>query len=78
MLKIIFYLYKAKSNKKFFFRNGFKDYRGDQVYSWLWEKSAINFEQMTNLPKSIRSILEDSFVINHVQINTIQKLDINR
>ena len=28
---------------------------------------------MTNLPKSIRSILEDSFVINHVQINTIQK-----
>ena len=59
--------------KNFFVENGLKEYRGDQVYSWLWEKSAINFEQMTNLPKSIRSILEDSFVINHVQINTIQK-----
>jgi 23S rRNA (adenine2503-C2)-methyltransferase len=59
--------------KNFFLENGLKEYRGDQVYSWLWEKSAINFEQMTNLPKSIRSILEDSFVINHVQINTIQK-----
>ena len=59
--------------KKFFLENDLKEYRGDQVYSWLWEKSAINFEQMTNLPKSIRSILEDSFVINHVQINTIQK-----
>ena len=59
--------------KIFFLENGLKEYRGDQVYSWLWEKSAINFEQMTNLSKSIRSILEDSFVINHVQINTIQK-----
>jgi len=58
--------------KNFFLENGLKEYRGDQVYSWLWEKSAINFEQMTNLPKSIRFILEDSFVINHVQINTIQ------
>ena len=59
--------------KKFFLENGFKDYRGDQVYSWLWEKSAINFQQMTNLPKSIRSILEDSFVINHIKLHTIQK-----
>ena len=59
--------------KKFFLENGLKEYRGDQVYSWLWEKSAINFEQMTNLPKSIRSILEDSFVINHIKLHTIQK-----
>ena len=59
--------------KKFFLENSFNEYRGDQVYSWLWEKSAINFQQMTNLPKSIRSILEDSFVINHIKLHTIQK-----
>ena len=59
--------------KIFFLENGLKEYRGDQVYSWLWEKSAINFEQMTNLSKSIRSILEDSFVINHIKLHTIQK-----
>ena len=59
--------------KKFFLENGFKDYRGDQVYSWLWEKSAINFQQMTNLPKSIRSILEESFIVNHIRVHTIQK-----
>ena len=59
--------------KKFFSENGFKDYRGDQVYSWLWEKSAINFQQMTNLPKSIRSILEESFIVNHIRVHTIQK-----
>lgn len=59
--------------KKFFLENGFKDYRGDQVYSWLWEKSAINFQQMTNLPKSIRSILEESFIVNHIRVHTVQK-----
>ena len=59
--------------KIFFLENSFNEYRGDQVYSWLWEKSAINFQQMTNLPKSIRSILEDSFVINHIKLHTIQK-----
>ena len=59
--------------KKFFLENGFKEYRGDQVYSWLWEKSAINFQQMTNLPKSIRSILEESFIVNHIRVHTIQK-----
>ena len=59
--------------KRFFLENAFKEYRGDQVYSWLWEKSAINFQQMTNLPKSIRSILEESFIVNHIKLHTIQK-----
>ena len=59
--------------KIFFVKNGLKEYRGDQLYSWLWEKSALNFDQMTNLPKSIRNILEENFVINHIQVNTIQK-----
>ena len=59
--------------KNFFVENGIKDYRGDQVYSWLWEKSALDFEQMTNLPKSIRTLLEENFVINHIEVETIQK-----
>ena len=59
--------------KSFFLENGYKEYRGDQVYSWLWEKSAINFQQMTNLPKSIRAILEDSFIVNHIMLHKTQK-----
>ena len=54
--------------KRFFLENGFKEYRGAQVYSWLSEKSAINFQQMTNLPKLIRSILEESFIVNHIKL----------
>ncbi len=59
--------------KNFFLENGHQEYRADQVYSWLWEKSALNFEQMTNLSKSIRSILNKNFVINHIKVDTIQK-----
>jgi len=59
--------------KNFFLENGHKEYRGDQVYSWLWEKSAFTFKQMTNLSKSIRSILEENFVINHIKVDAIQK-----
>ena len=59
--------------KDFFVENGLKEYRGDQLYSWLWEKSALNFDEMTNLPKSIRSILEENFVINHIEVDVIQK-----
>ena len=59
--------------KDFFVENGLKEYRGDQLYSWLWEKSALNFDEMTNLPKSTRSILEENFVINHIEVDTIQK-----
>jgi len=59
--------------KIFFVKNNLEEYRGDQLYSWLWEKSALSFDQMTNLPKSVRSILEENFVINHIEVNTIQK-----
>lgn len=59
--------------KNFFLENGHQEYRADQVYSWLWEKSALNFEQMTNLSKSIRAILKENFVINHIKVETIQK-----
>jgi len=59
--------------KKFFSDNGYQEYRGDQVYSWLWEKSALNFEQMTNLSKSVRSVLKENFVINHIELYKIQK-----
>tara|TARA_B100001996_G_scaffold328769_1_gene276146 strand:- start:115 stop:1152 length:1038 start_codon:yes stop_codon:yes gene_type:complete len=59
--------------KKFFLDNGYQEYRGDQVYSWLWEKSALNFEQMTNLSKSVRSVLKENFVINHIELYKIQK-----
>ncbi len=52
----------------FFVSNQDKAFRGHQVYEWLWNKGAHDFESMTNLSKETRILLENHFVINHTSI----------
>lgn len=40
---------------------GQKPYRARQVYQWLHEKLATDFEEMTNLPKDLREKLKEQF-----------------
>ncbi len=50
-----------------------KSFRGNQVYEWLWKKGAHTFDEMTNLSKDTRNMLEASFVINHIEVDTMQQ-----
>lgn len=59
--------------REFFVSQGDKAFRGNQVYEWLWHKGAHSFEDMTNLAKSCRAMLENSFVINHIKVDTMQR-----
>ncbi len=59
--------------RSFFVDNGDKAFRGNQVYEWLWSKGAHSFEDMTNLAKPTRQMLEDHFVINHIKVDQMQK-----
>ncbi len=59
--------------RDFFESIGDKAFRGNQVYEWLWSKSAHTFEAMTNLSKETRSHLEDNFVINHIAVDNVQR-----
>ena len=59
--------------RDFFVENGDKAFRGNQVYEWLWSKGAHSFEDMTNVAKATRSMLENNFVINHIKVDTMQK-----
>ena len=47
-------------------------FRAKQVYDWLWAKSAVNFDQMSNLSKNLRDYLNTNFAINAVQISELQ------
>jgi len=47
-------------------------FRAKQVYDWLWAKSMVNFDQMSNLSKKLREYLQNNFVINAVQIHELQ------
>ena len=59
--------------RDFFVANGDKAFRGNQVYEWLWSKGAHSFEDMTNVSKTTREMLENHFVINHIEVDTMQR-----
>jgi 23S rRNA (adenine2503-C2)-methyltransferase len=61
--------------RDFFTANGDKSFRGNQVYEWLWSKGAHRFEDMTNVSKETRAMLEQHFVINHIKVDTMQRSD---
>lgn len=59
--------------RDFFVSIGDKPFRGNQVYEWLWQKSAYDFDEMTNLSVSVRNMLDEHFVINHIEVDNMQK-----
>ncbi len=59
--------------RDFFVENGDKAFRGNQVYEWLWSKASHTFENMTNVSKATRVMLEENFVINHIKVDSMQR-----
>lgn len=64
---------KLEELKAFFVEQGEKPFRAQQVYEWLWQKSAKDFDQMTNLSLSVREMLRTHFVINHIRVDKMQR-----
>ena len=52
-------------------------FRGKQIYSWLHEKRVDSFEEMSNLPASLRQQLEQRYYINRLSIikKLVSKID---
>lgn len=63
----------ADELKAFFLQQGDKAFRAQQVYEWLWKKSARDFDQMTNLSLATRELLKKHFTINHIQVDQMQR-----
>lgn len=58
--------------KSFFVERGEKPYRAKQVEEWLWKKAARSFEEMTNLSKQTRNLLESGFRMDPIVIEKKQ------
>lgn len=54
---------------------GEKKFRARQIYEWLWMKSCVDFDQMSNLSKELREKLKMHFCINPVSVQTSQLSD---
>ena len=57
----------------FFQKNSLPSYKAKQVYEWLWKKSCLSFDEMTNISIETRKLLKNKFVINHINIDRFQK-----
>lgn len=51
---------------------GEQAFRAKQIYEWLWKHSCTDFDQMSNLSKSLRKVLKDNFVINAARVQKAQ------
>lgn len=47
---------------------GHNKFRAKQIYSWLHDKMVYTFDEMTNLPKKLRQVLEEECYINNSSI----------
>lgn len=56
----------------FFEDHGEKKFRANQVFDWVWKKSFTSFENMSNISKPTRELLEEHFYFNKLTIDTKQ------
>ena len=59
--------------EQFFLEQGEKPFRARQVQEWLWKKSAKDFDQMTNLSLSTRTLLKAHFTMNPIRVDKMQR-----
>jgi len=59
--------------KDFCISNGMKKYVSSQIYSWLWKKSCVSFDDMTNLSLSNRELFNKKFTINSISTDLVEE-----
>ncbi len=47
-------------------------FRSKQIFEWIWKKSARSFDQMQNIPKELRALLEEEYTLECVAVEEAQ------
>ena len=50
---------------------GEKPYRALQLYAWIYRRRVLEFERMTDLPRSLRTLLKERAVVTHTRIEQV-------
>lgn len=51
---------------------GWKKFRGHQIFQWLYRKRATSIEEMSDLSKDTRNVLQEEFIISPLTIKDLQ------
>ncbi|MCC5916156.1 MAG: 23S rRNA (adenine(2503)-C(2))-methyltransferase RlmN [Cryomorphaceae bacterium] len=57
----------------FFKTHGEPAFRARQVEEWVWKRSCKDFNEMSNIPKSLRLLLENHFTIHGIRVDNMQR-----
>lgn len=52
--------------------SGEKSFRANQIYEWIWKKSATSFDEMTNLSVELRTWLKNHFLFHTIKLDKKQ------
>lgn len=72
-LKESIYSLTLEQLKNWLVENGEKPFRATQIYEWLYEKRVKSYDEMTNLPKSLREKLNEQFTLSTLSVITKQQ-----
>ncbi len=61
--------------REYFSSIGQPQYRGDQVFNWIYNHLARDFGEMKNLSKELRTNLDETCSLNSLELITTQKSD---
>jgi len=59
--------------KSFLLASNEKSFRGNQVSEWLWKKQCASFDEMTDIPKTIRELLKINFTLHRAVLAGTQE-----
>lgn len=70
--------YSIEELKEFLVSIGEKSFRAKQIHEWLHKKLADDFEEMSNISKSLKEILEQNFYIEKLEIIKVMTSKIDK
>lgn len=65
---MLIYDFSYEDLSAYLLSKGYKRYRADQVWEWLYRHRVQSFAQMTNLPAEMVSLLESEFRLNPLEL----------
>lgn len=56
-------------------KQGFPAFRAKQIYEWIHKKLVRSVDEMTNVPKNIRELMQDNFVSLEIKERYVSQID---
>ena len=66
------YDFNYEQMQEFALQQGWKKFRGHQIFQWLYRKHVMNIDEMSDLSKDTREVLKENFIINPCKVVTKQ------